>query len=351
MFNLNPIKSALFGTLTRERSARAAARSKRLSGAVRVAGYVTVLGVVGFACLVHSTKAAAGEAAIELGRDLLPLADLLGKPTVIDLNGEHLTFFSEVTDQPVTAVLDRFEKNCQFDASPAMADTWNQVADLPADKLPPELSPFKENFAQRSGNDQEGSVVCFTRGSLTPLKGSAAWEAFNRTQDIGYLGKARWVYVAKKPSGKTLILSTMTGDSFNIAHIAPSDGSEPPGTDSATVARPSNAKRLLNAKISGAPYGIRLYHSTDSADGLGVFYDADMVKKGWILVPTAPTEDEKKILSPGGLLARTDGLKGAHFYVKDGAQIAIQLHDDGSGTSISIAEMSADATDTNGATQ
>ena len=56
--------------------------------------------------------------AMALGRDLVPLADVLGRTTIVNLNGEHIFMGSVITEEPVKSVLDRFQANCGENPGP-----------------------------------------------------------------------------------------------------------------------------------------------------------------------------------------------------------------------------------------
>lgn len=303
----------------------------RRFGVARVVMFGCVLGTVAMVSAAHRAKADVGEAAVALGRDLIPLADVLGRTTSISLNGEHIFMGSVMTDEPVTSVLDRFQANCGENPGP-FSEVIQQLNNIPADKRVGELKdPHLSGNAFREESGNEGTVLCITKGSKSGSTYEKAMTAFGQTRDLGSLGKLRYAYARKTSSGSTAVLSAWTEDSFNIDKLMPADGSEPAGTDGGEVARPPSSRRTISAHVEGTPYGVRMYTTTESEANLITFYDADMAKKGWARHTLAEHKDMKPENDPG--------LKGTHLYTKGSGQAIVQLASEDGATSVSICEL------------
>ena len=325
------IKGDLRGSFT---TARGNTWQRRL-GVGRVVVFGCVLGTLALISATHRAKADVGEAAIALGRDLLPLADVLGRTTNINLNGEHIFMGSVITPEPVKSVLDRFQANCAENPGP-FNDIMKRLNDVPAEKRTGELKDAPINGdAFRTETATEGTVLCITKGAKSGTTYEKAMTAFGQTRDIGSLGKLRYAYARKTSTGSTAVLSAWTEDSFNIDKLMPADGSEPAGNDEGQVARPPSSKRTINAHIEGTQYGVRMYTTTESEANVVAFYDVDMAKKGWsrhgLSDKLANGTNMKPELDPAA--------KGTHLYTKGGLQAVVQLASEDGHTSVSICEL------------
>ncbi|MEO6419170.1 MAG: hypothetical protein ABIP39_07175 [Polyangiaceae bacterium] len=327
-------KGDLLGSYSKARGSR----WSRRFGAARVAVFACVLG--GFAILssTHRAKADIGEAAMAIGRDLVPLADVLGNMNDVELNGEHIFMGSATSQQSVKDVLDRFQAHCAENPGP-FVDVMKNLSKATTDEQRGELSKGLDTAGPGAGEvyrtetDGEGTLLCMTKGAKTEKNLKEAMAAFAKTRDLGSVGKLRYAYARKSKGGGTAVLTAWTEDSFNIDKLAPSDGSEPAGNDGVEVARPPSAKRVLNAQIVGTPYGVRQYISKESKEKLIAFYDADMAKKGWLKPSIKEHKDYKPELEPATI--------GAHLYTKASLQAIVQINagDEAGQTSVAICEL------------
>lgn len=328
------IKSDVFGSFTPARGMS----WKRRFGIARVGVFACTLCALAVVGAAHRAQADVGESAMALGRDLAPLADVLGSTQKIDLNGEHIFMGASTTAQPMKEVLDRFQKHCEESPSPfgellKRAGTNPPPAESGAASLLPAGSEgaFKGE-AYRAETEKEGTLLCATRGSLTGATPAEAIKAFGKTHDLGTLGKMRYAYVKKMPGGKTSVLTAWTDDSFSIERLMPADGSEPQGSDYGAVARPPSGKRVITAQIVGTQYGVRLYTSTESVANLVTFYDADMAKKGWLR--------QSKAEHPKMTAEQDPNTVGGHLYTKASLQAIVQITpSDSTTTSVAICEL------------
>ena len=328
MINLGHyIKGDLRGSFSTARGNR----WQRRFGVARVVVFGSVLAALAVVSATHRAKADVGEAAMALGRDLVPLADVLGRTTNVNLNGEHIFMGSVITEEPVKSVLDRFQANCGENPGP-FNEILKQFDAVPAEKRTGELKdPGLNGEAFRAESATEGTVMCITKGAKSGTTFDQAMTAFGQTRDIGSLGKLRYAYARKTSTGSTAVLSAWTEDSFNLNKLMPADGSEPAGNDEGEVARPPSSKRVINAHLEGTQYGVRIYSTTESEANVVKFYDADMAKKGWARHTVADHADMKPELDPGS--------KGAHLYTKGTLQAIVQLASEDGQTSVSICEL------------
>jgi hypothetical protein len=149
---------------------------------------------------------------------------------------------------------------------------------------------------------------------------------FQRTHDLGTLGKLRYAYARATPGGQTLVLTAWTEDTFKLDALFPRDG-DAPGADPPELPRPPQAQRLMSIEVARTPFGAYVYRSSAPPRALTDYYDAKMDAKGWT------------ILDP----AETTGASGLdHGYMKDGVMFTVSTGraDDGASI-ISIGEMAA----------
>jgi hypothetical protein len=66
--------------------------------------------------------------------------------------------------------------------------------------------------------------------------------------------------------------------------LTPQDGGDAAGDDSAIAPRPQHSQRLLSAGVAGAPFAVRAYRTSDSAESVLGFYETSMQPLGWSCV-------------------------------------------------------------------
>lgn len=203
-------------------------RAKRNRGVRRVVAYALAMSLVLGLGAMHRAKAAAGEAARGVGRDLAALADVLTEARELRLNGEQIFVSSSSSTAPVKETLDRFAENC------AKSPTG----------------------VYRDDDESEGAVAC-------------------GRDDM------RYVYAKRSANGTTHVLAAWTERAFDVDALSPRADGDTAGSDSAAVDRPAHARRLLTAQVVGTRYAVRVYASTESADAVLAAYDATMTGRGW----------------------------------------------------------------------
>lgn len=300
-----------------------AKKAARRRGLVRVAVYVTAVGVLASTCAVHSARARAADATLAVGRELLPLSEAMtNEVTDVSLNGEHVFLSNALSKLPKREILDRYEAHCR--ANPGEpSSSWRALAEAP---LPASTKQKLLDFASlRRESARDGMIVCLERGAGTAPSVSEAFRRFSATHDLGALGKLRMVYVSESPGADTHVLTIWTESSFRFDHLAPPDGSEPPGQDFDGLPRPLGGARMLSARIGGTPYAANVYRSAASPERIADDYDDKLLAMGWVGM-NPPVE--------GG---------STRSYQKDGVFVHLGARPDRDGTIVTVGLMGVDA--------
>lgn len=292
-----------------------ASRASRIAGVRRVLGYAVVVSLILGLGALHRAKADTAEAARGLGRDLLAISDLLSDRQELRLNGEVVHVASSVATTGVKNTLDRFEQHCDADPG-ALGHDWvttSAVGATPVDGGHLRLGTF------RSGDDEEGAVVCLVGSPDSPRDLATTIEAFSRTQDLGVLGRMRYAY-AKKSAGGTHVLAAWTDDHFHFRSLAPEGEGDAPGTDSSIVPRPPGGRRLLSAEVAGTQYAVRVYTTPAKTAEVVAAYEPAMKERGFEAVASADRPGERA-------------------YVRGGFVVVMTIQPDDAGSAVSIAEL------------
>jgi hypothetical protein len=291
-------------------------QAKHVRGLARAAAYLTVTAAIFSALSVRAARAELKVQSIAIGRQMLELArgsshDL----TAITFNGEKMYLGSSVTDASPGAVLDRYADHCASDPGQPAAG-WKDVLDAaPAAAKP--ASPLDGRGLVRAGDDGEGSIVCFVRSGETKATAEEAFRSFAQTGELGAFGKLRYAYAKRGPTGRTLVLTAWTDETFNVSRLVPKEGVDAPGEDFPEIPRVPNASRAITARAEGTPYALNVYKTTDSSKEVLSFYDREMVGRGFLGFD--PELDEAK---EGG---------GGRTYVKDGVVLTVATRLDPAG--------------------
>jgi len=236
---------------------------------------------------VRESWADAREKATLLGRELLPLGDLLEGVTALRLNGERLDLSSSVVPNTnVHSVLDRVERLCRESPGPLAIRLEQAAASLPSGV--PRAHELRELLRRAAVSREEtegsGSVLCFT-GSASRAHASDSSEAFAarfaETRDLAELGQLRYFSVRQgdAASGEehdTKVLALFTQGSFRLDSLEPPPNGDAPGSDSRVIPRPPDSVRLFSAEAMGAPYSVRIYETSAPPAIVLAFYDRAM---------------------------------------------------------------------------
>lgn len=258
-----------------------AKRTERRRGYARVAAYCTVVGIGVLGLGFHNAKADAMQSGLDLGRELGPLVRALpGDVKQVSLNGQSLFIADTFFDESRKEIVDSYEAHCAAHPGEPFA-SLKKAADVQAagDKRWGELAKLK---SLRADGDRASMVFCFVRGDGTPPTIAEAFNAFERTKDLGALGRVRYAYVEERPTGKTRVLTLWTDHHFKMDHLAnEGPGDVPGGEDFTDSPRPEDSRRLLTGKIEGTPYAVNVYESRLAPREVVERFDATMMGAGW----------------------------------------------------------------------
>jgi hypothetical protein len=315
--------------LLARRSRRFQAFKRRCFGSLRVAAYISVVGGLTLGVLAARANAQLREQSLSLSQELLPIADLLQDATALRLNGEVINFSMTVVENTnVKRVLDRVQAQCEKNPGPLAQQSLALLNGLP--KALPGSAAVSEMMSKlvvtRQESDGQGAVLCFTGDGSPPDPEFA--ENFAKTQDLGALGKLRYVMAGQGSAAQheqhtTRVISLWTEGQFRLESLAPPDSGDAPGSDSALLPRPPKSARMFSAETVGAPYAVRIYETDASAAEVLAFYDARM---------TAYSQ-----------LTMAGYEQTARAYVKNAQPLLLQLTQRDSKTVVTLSEVGAAA--------
>lgn len=268
------------------------AKARRSAGIKRVVAYAFGMMAVVGTCSLHSAKADIAESSMALGRELLPLADLLHENNKLSLNGQPVFVSTGTTKQSMKMVLDRYEDHCRSHNA-AFAEAWKDVPELfDGNKVPvsKETAQLTGMGIVRHENAKEGVVMCMVRDEGVTFRESV--REFGKTRDLGKIGRLRYAYVTPQPkTGSAFVITAWTEGKFDLGQFVPEGKNDAFGTDSPDYPRPPSSQRMLSASLDGTPYGVRIYGSAAEPKAVIDFYDAQMDTAGWQVI--APPNAEK----------------------------------------------------------
>jgi hypothetical protein len=217
---------------------------------------------------------------VELGRQMYQLANASQHDVnKLSLNGQPMWVGSSTSNDTVDNVLARYQADCKKNAAQPI-ENWRELArNESAQKAEKSAMP---DGVMRAGNSNEGVVVCFTKGDESKPTLKEAFSTFAETGELGALGNLRYVYVKKSERGNTIVLNAWTDNKFNLADLAPPEGTEARGSDFAEIPRPEGSLRIFSAQVEGTPFGVNVYRSKQGPENVVAFFDQDMGKRGWI---------------------------------------------------------------------
>jgi hypothetical protein len=254
---------------------------RRFFGVLRVATY---LACAFFVCALLGARvvyADLKEGTLQAGRELAPLADVLGTTKNLVINGAQMNVSNALTEHSPREVLDRFEGICT--ASPSFLA--RALADIPStlDAKVEAAMPDKHLRlgVLRSEANGDGALTCFTDDRPSSIRElPERIKAFKASGDLSVFGRFRYVYAARLPNNQTRVTTVWTDGAFNLRTMFPAHG-DADGADSPAVPRPPAARRILSAAAAQAPFALRVYDSSENRDAVRRFYDARMDSLGW----------------------------------------------------------------------
>jgi hypothetical protein len=280
-------------SFTLRASAASAKKKKHLRGLLRAGGYVVLLSLGLGVFQLRAAHAEMKNRTVELGRQMYQLANATQQDVnKLTLNGQPMWLSSSLARDTVSDVLDRYEADCEKHSAQPAAD-WRELANK-LDEKKEEHRTMSSSGVMRGGDGHEGSVVCFTKGEGSKATLGEALKSFVQTGELGALGNLRYVYAKQSGRGHTVVLTAWTDDKFNLADLAPSDGSEAHGSDFPDLPRPETSTRLMSARVEGTPFGVNIYRNKQGPENVAKFYDGELTKRGWIAIDTELAADMAK---------------------------------------------------------
>lgn len=247
-------------------------RFDRFKGVLRAAAVLAFFSLVFTFAGARHARAELARTSTRIGRDLLPIADLLAGGTSLTLNGEKMLLRYDGSTKGVREVLDAAEEACRN--GDVKGNVMGRLVDM---------------GVLRGGDDEEGVVLCFARGEGTPDSLRAQVERLKQTKDLGSLGKMRYVY-AKKERGGSAVLAAITEDSFRLDAFRAGTTGDAPGSDDPALPRPKDGVRAFSAVLEGTPYAARVYRTRANEDDVKATYIAEMAARGFTAIE-AKTKD------------------------------------------------------------
>lgn len=288
-------------------------KRRHLRGLVRVFAYFAVVGLALGAIRLRHARAEVESQTIVLGRQMMKLSSAKQHDTYhATVNGQSLFAASSLSERDSTkTILDRYEAHCKANAAQD-PEQWKNLANGKADR--PATEFFKLGML-RAGDDEEGTVLCFTKTASSKSTLREAIEAFGQTGDVGAFGAVRYVYAKKTEKGNTHVLAVWSDQKFQLSDfIPPEDGSDAPGKDFDGVPRVPGSQRVLSAQLDGTPFGLNVYAGKEAPEKVVAQLDESMHKLGWFGLDPEVEQIEQQ--EPGHDLK-------TRLYEKDGVIVTV----------------------------
>jgi hypothetical protein len=251
----------------------------------RVATYFAFVAVVLVALLSRIVWAAVEKDVFEIGAGLVALGDVAGPSYRVRLNGEAMNVASATTEQRAAQVLDRFENECRVHTG-GLARAFETLPQTLRAQLPENMSGSVGLGIVRKEHAGRGVVACLARDRAGGLAAFAeAIREFSRTGDLSSFGHLRFAFAEQRGDGKTHVVSVWSDGPLRVAAMFPSNG-DAPGTDPEISIRPPDSRRILAAKVDGAPFGVHVYDSRAAAQAVLANYDREMPSREWQAMET-----------------------------------------------------------------
>ncbi len=253
-------------------------------GVTRVALYLSALLFVFSAALSRVALGRLGDGALKVGAELDRMADVLGRPKTIFVNGAAIRVTTAFTKQSPREVLDRYETICR-EHPQALARAMDDVPEALKTKvegLLPGVSwrRLLDLSIARKDTKTEGAIACMMDDRPATVKDiSARLEAMKASGDLSELGRYRYVRATATADG-THVRTIWADGPVPLKTMFPQTG-DAAGFDSDIVPRPPNARRLMSATSTEVPFSVHTYESTDPQDKVRAFYDTEMTARGW----------------------------------------------------------------------
>ncbi len=275
---------------------------RALRGAARVLAYVTCLLTLVGAVSVRAAWGAMSEKTMSVGREMAALGDALGTTKTVLLNGQEVHVSTAVLHVGVNEALDRFQAVCDEHPS-GLSRALDEATDAATPQgAKPKTNKRKPLGVLRTADDDQGFVLCLVDRKGASRSTTQLFEEFVKTHDISVFGDSLYAFAKKTADGGTHVITTWTSGRFMALDLFPATG-DAPGSDSLLAPRPVASRRLLSAVPAGAPYGIRIYESTESMDRVFDAFDTDMTARGWTRGKASSIHNDGRVfLNPNGVI-------------------------------------------------
>lgn len=268
-----------------ERKKMALRPEGRLPKVLRVGAFTIVVGSLIAFGQYQRVRGQVSESLLGAGAQMMMLedADRQDEPRALHVNGQVIRFSSGMVSQPMEAVLDRFELQCnRLDGGlmETLGDAFAERSDHRAAERVSELEPIL-----REQSETSGFVACIDMGSSNAdlQRMLERFRRFERSRDLADLGELRYVYA--EPAGeRTHFVALWTEGSLRFDQLFPETG-DAPGEDPADIPRPPGARRVLTAFEEGDPQRATFYLASDlDESGLESFYRRELPASGWTVL-------------------------------------------------------------------
>jgi hypothetical protein len=240
-------------------------------------------------------------------------------PRDVRINGVKLRVAAGHTDHPPS-----FVKKWYADRYAAKGDGFDALAQELKKKgaLPPETTSLNQ---MAFGNDTKGGVAALDYGEKLSLQGlKDRISRIAEVNDLGSIGKLRYVWYEKNEKGGTRFLTIWTDDKFELKKLLPGERKDADGTDIDDVPRYPGTVRVLSAEERGMPQRMAVYDGPGSPETAEMFYRARMRTLGW--------EEDTTFAE----IAKKEGKRALKYGNKKGHEVIIDLSDAENGQGLAV---------------
>lgn len=295
---------------------------KYLAATARLGVYVlTCLGILLYVDY-RVARATVMERLVGIGYRMAPYLDdhrTTEAPRKVRINGVELYTAVGTSNHP-PAFVKRFYQDRYAAKDSGLEDVAVQLKKRGA--LPPEVTALNQ---LTFGNENVGGVAAIDFGGPVSLDGlRQRFARFAQTNNVGDIGRLRYVYWERTPEGGTRFLTVWTDDRFSLDRLMPRDRKDAEGTDLDNVPRYPGTQRILSADELGQAQKVVVYAGPGSPQAAEVFYSARMPQHGWKHDPTF-----RKV-------ADQQGSRAMRFENGKGQEVVLDFSDERHGQGVSV---------------
>ncbi len=270
----------------------------------------------------RAARASVMERLMGIGQRMAPYLDdgrFTEAPRDVRINGVKLHVAAGHTDHPPS-----FVRKWYADRYAAKGDGLDSLTqDLKKrGALPPE-APSLNQLA--FGTDDTGGVAALDYGEKLSLE--TLRQRISRiadVNDLGSIGRLRYVWYEKNGKGGTRFLTVWTDDKFELGKLIPGERKDADGSDIPDVPRYPGTVRVLSAEERGMPQRMAVYDGPGSPETAEMFYRARMRTLGW--------EEDVTFAE----IARKQGKRALKYGNQKGHEVVIDLSDASDGQGLAV---------------